>query len=202
MRNDDGVNKLADAIEDQFEGQRRVTSARNRSRVTLLDALREHLHLTGTKKGCDHGQCGACTVHVNGRRITRCLTLAVSTKATRSRPSKGWRTADSCIRCRQAFIEHELPVRLLYAGADHVGGRVAPRRVGTGERRNPRSHERQHLPLRRLPNRRRHQAGAIEGSLKMREFEYSVPRDVAGAIDTVSRQAGRCSSPGGLGLSI
>src|SRR4051794_4299973 len=47
------------------------------SRVTLLDALREYLHLTGTKRGCDQEQCGACTVHINGRRVLSCLTLAV-----------------------------------------------------------------------------------------------------------------------------
>src|SRR5437764_14205747 len=50
-------------------------------RTTLLDALREHLHFTGTKKGCDHGQCGACTVIVNGRRINSCLTLPVMHEA-------------------------------------------------------------------------------------------------------------------------
>ena len=70
------------------------------TRTTLLDALREHLHLTGTKKGCDHGQCGACTVLVDGRRINSCLTLAVMHGATASPPSRDWARPSTCIRCR------------------------------------------------------------------------------------------------------
>lgn len=61
-------------LELDINGQRRTLHVE--PRVTLLDALREHLDLTGTKKGCDQGQCGACTVHVNGERVLACLTLA------------------------------------------------------------------------------------------------------------------------------
>ena len=71
------------------------------TRTTLLDALREHLHLTGIKKGCDQGQCGACTVIVGGRRITSCLTLAVMHQGRRSPRLKAWARLRTCIRCRR-----------------------------------------------------------------------------------------------------
>ena len=68
--------------------------------TTLLDALRDHLDLTGTKKGCDHGQCGACTVLVDGRRINSCLTLAVMKDGAEVTTIEGLATADgACIPC-------------------------------------------------------------------------------------------------------
>ncbi|MGH8185407.1 MAG: 2Fe-2S iron-sulfur cluster-binding protein [Steroidobacteraceae bacterium] len=77
------------------------------SRVTLLDALRESLHLTGTKKGCDQGQCGACTVLVNGRRINSCLTLAVMHDGDRITTIEGLGSPQSLHPMQAAFIEHD-----------------------------------------------------------------------------------------------
>ncbi len=77
------------------------------TRTTLLDALREHLHLTGTKKGCDHGQCGACTVIVNGRRINSCLTLAVMHEDDSITTIEGLGQPDHLHPLQAAFIKHD-----------------------------------------------------------------------------------------------
>ena len=76
-------------------------------RTSLLDALREHLHLTGTKKGCDHGQCGACTVIVEGRRINSCLTLAVMHDGDKVTTIEGLGTAEALHPMQRAFITHD-----------------------------------------------------------------------------------------------
>src|SRR5690606_19224175 len=75
--------------------------------VTLLDALREHLRLSGTKKGCDHGQCGACTVLVNGRRINACLTLAVMQEGHSITTIEGLADGDLLHDLQKAFVEHD-----------------------------------------------------------------------------------------------
>jgi xanthine dehydrogenase YagT iron-sulfur-binding subunit len=89
----------------------RVNGRRRRltldSRTSLLDALREHLGLTGTKKGCDHGQCGACTVHLDGRRVVSCLTLAAQADGRELTTIEGVAGGDRLHPMQQAFIDHD-----------------------------------------------------------------------------------------------
>jgi xanthine dehydrogenase YagT iron-sulfur-binding subunit len=76
-------------------------------RVSLLDALREHLDLTGSKKGCDQGTCGACTVWVDGRRVLACLTLAVACEGREVTTIEGLASGDELHPMQRAFIEHD-----------------------------------------------------------------------------------------------
>jgi xanthine dehydrogenase YagT iron-sulfur-binding subunit len=77
------------------------------TRTTLLDALREHLHLYGTKKGCDHGQCGACTVIAGGRRINSCLSLALMHEGDRITTIEGLGTPENLHPMQAAFVRHD-----------------------------------------------------------------------------------------------
>ena len=92
-------------IELRVNGERRAL--RIAPWTTLLDLLREHLDLTGTKKGCDHGQCGACTVLVDGRRINSCLALAVTRPGAEVVTIEGLADGDDLHPMQQAFIEHD-----------------------------------------------------------------------------------------------
>jgi len=76
-------------------------------RATLLDTLRETLHLTGTKKGCDHGQCGACTVHINGRRVNSCLTFAAMQQTAEITTIEGLGQPGHLHPMQEAFVEHD-----------------------------------------------------------------------------------------------
>jgi xanthine dehydrogenase YagT iron-sulfur-binding subunit len=89
----------------EVNGRRRELSLD--TRTSLLDALREHLHLTGTKKGCDHGQCGACTVIVDGRRINSCLSLAVMHEGDQITTIEGLGTPEKLHPMQAAFVKYD-----------------------------------------------------------------------------------------------
>ncbi|BCH66311.1 aldehyde dehydrogenase iron-sulfur subunit [Agrobacterium vitis] len=97
--------KLTTPVTLNVNGARREIEVDNRT--TLLDALREHLDLTGTKKGCDHGQCGACTVMVDGRRINACLTLAVMHEGDEITTIEGLGQPGHLHPMQAAFVKHD-----------------------------------------------------------------------------------------------
>jgi xanthine dehydrogenase YagT iron-sulfur-binding subunit len=98
---DDGLSQ----VRLKINGEPRTLRVDNRT--TLLDALRDHLELTGTKKGCDHGQCGACTVHVNGRRVNACLSLAVMHEGDEVTTIEGLGQPGNLHPMQQAFVDHD-----------------------------------------------------------------------------------------------
>jgi xanthine dehydrogenase YagT iron-sulfur-binding subunit len=102
-----GAKKVEGVSEMRLKVNGTLRTISAEPRVTLLDALRENLDLTGSKKGCDHGQCGACTVLVDGRRVNSCLTLAVMVQGAEITTVEGLAKGEELHPLQQAFIEHD-----------------------------------------------------------------------------------------------
>lgn len=105
--NDEKIAALFEKIPLHLEVNGKAYSLSVEPRVTLLDLIREQLHLTGTKKGCDYGQCGACTVHVDGKRINSCLSLAVMNEGKKITTIEGLADGDKLHPMQDAFIKQD-----------------------------------------------------------------------------------------------
>lgn len=105
--NDEKIAALFEQMPLKLEVNGIAHSLSVEPRVTLLDLLREQLHLMGTKKGCDHGQCGACTVHVDGKRINSCLSLAVMNEGKKITTIEGLAKGDQLHPMQEAFIKYD-----------------------------------------------------------------------------------------------
>jgi len=105
--NDERIADLFEKIPLKLEINDVAHSLSVEPRVTLLDLLREQLGLTGTKKGCDHGQCGCCTVHADGKRINSCLSLAVMNDGKKITTIEGLADGDKLHPMQEAFMKHD-----------------------------------------------------------------------------------------------
>jgi len=111
QRSEKAEQELSAAAKDAIPVTLHVNGQKHNLRIdprtTLLDCLREHLHLTGSKKGCDHGQCGACTVHVNGRRMNSCLCLAAMYQGDEITTIEGVGQPGNLHPIQEAFVAHD-----------------------------------------------------------------------------------------------
>jgi xanthine dehydrogenase YagT iron-sulfur-binding subunit len=105
--NDENIASYFEKVSLQLEVNGQLHNLSVEPRVTLLDLLREQLALTGTKKGCDHGQCGCCTVHVDGKRINSCLSLAVMNNGKKVTTIEGLANGDKLHPMQEAFMKHD-----------------------------------------------------------------------------------------------
>lgn len=105
--NADKIASLFEKVPLQLEINGKPYKLTVEPRVTLFDLLREQLGLPGTKKGCDHGQCGACTVHADGRRINSCLSLAIMNNGKKITPIEGLANGNNSHPMQEAFIKHD-----------------------------------------------------------------------------------------------
>lgn len=105
--NDERIAAYFEKVPLEFEINGQLYKLSVEPRVTLLDLLREQLGLTGTKKGCDHGQCGACTVHADGKRINSCLSLAVMNQGKKITTIEGLAKGEELHPMQEAFMKHD-----------------------------------------------------------------------------------------------
>jgi xanthine dehydrogenase YagT iron-sulfur-binding subunit len=105
--NDEKIAAYFEKVPLEIEINGKLFNLQVEPRVTLLDLLREHLGFTGTKKGCDHGQCGCCTVHVDGRRINSCLSLAVMNHGKKVTTIEGLAKNDQLHPMQESFLKHD-----------------------------------------------------------------------------------------------
>jgi hypothetical protein len=173
------------------------------SRTSLLDVLCEHLKLSGTKKGCNQGARGACTILVDCKRVNSCLTLAVMHDGAEITTVEDLANGDELHALQSAFIEHEgLPVRLLYLRPDHVGYRLHRRRPRSFGRRDQILDEWQHLPVRRLSGDRCRDCRLGRKELILFPFSLEKVRTERDALRSAPQPLAAATSPGAPHLSI